>query len=415
MMRRMISFSRGLQRSALALPLASFAALAIISGCGAPARNQLDPQQFSARAATQTAEMQEIMTQAVTQIMERVDQRGTSEQPVINLLAISGGGDYGAFGSGFLVGWGSVSDPAMQRPDFDAVTGVSTGALLAPFAYLGTNESCLFVDEFYRNPKSNWIEERGLLFFLPSNPSFVTIPGLRKDIQSSVDAAFVGRMAEQSRKGKVLIISATDADLGRQRFWEVGTEAQRAVASGDLTRVHEIMMASSAIPVAFPPVEIDDGLFIDGGVTANIFLRLDTRSPHALLRRWIAERPGQPLPKVRYWVIVNNQMAHIPQTVQRRWPNVMGPALEVSVRSATIAQLQLLAAQADYANAAFNADVEMRVVSIPDDWTPPVVGSFKKETMQSLSDIGRRMGADPASWQLWAAPDRKGEPPAFAR
>jgi len=403
-----------LNRRIGALPFVGAMAL-VLAGCGARNRTSLDNAQFDARAARETAEMSAIMEAAVDKIMDRADRQTGHDRPTLNLLAISGGGDWGAFGSGFLVGWGKCANPADRRPDFDAVTGVSTGALLAPFVYLGTDEAVLQVDDFYRDPRPTWIESRGMLFFMPWNPSFVTIPGLRRDIERTATKEFVEAMAAQSRDGKVLIISATDIDLGRQRFWEVGTLAQQAAAQGDPTLVTNTMFASSAIPAVFPPVEIGDGLFVDGGVTANVFLRLNMRNPRALLRRWQTERPGVPFPRVRYWVIINNQLAHAPRTVQERWPDVMSPALTIATRSGTIAQLQLLAAETDFANATFGTDIEMRVAAIPDSWRPPVEGPFQKQTMQSLSDLGRTMGADPNSWQLWAAPGGAGAPPPVAR
>ncbi len=400
----------GLRRAAL---LAS--AAAVVAGCGAPPRPTLTDAQLEARSARETAEMRAEMTYSIDQMMARVDRQSGAERPVLNILAISGGGDWGAFGSGFLVGWGRCPNPADRRPDFDAITGVSTGSLLAPFVFLGTDAAVLQVDEFYRDPKPTWVESRGFLFFVPWNPSFVTIPGLRRDIERTATKEFVDEMAARSRDGKILIISATDIDLGRQRFWEVGRLAQQASETGDTTLVTNTMFASSAIPAVFPPIEIGDGLFVDGGVTANVFLRLDTRSPHGFLRRWMAERPGVPFPRVRYWVIINNQLAHAPRTVQTRWPDVISPALTVATRSGTIAQLELLATEADYANTAFGTDIEVRVASIPDSWRPPVEGPFKKETMQSLSDLGRTMGADPNSWHLWAAPEQQGSRPPLAR
>lgn len=387
-----------------------------VAGCGGPPRTVLTPEEFNARNAHANASMAAEMTRSITQVMHRIDQRmAEGKDPTLNILAISGGGDWGAFGSGFLVGWGQCPDPGCRRPSFDAVTGVSTGALIAPFAFLGTDEALLQVDDFYRSPQPTWIESRGMLYFMPWNPSFVTIPGLRRDIERTATMEFVEDMAAESRNGRVLIISATDIDLGRQRFWEVGALAQRAAETRDPTLVTNTMLASSAIPAVFPPVEIEEGLFVDGGVTANVFIRLDTRSPHALLQRWKRERPGIPFPPVRYWVIINNQLAHAPHTVQQRWPDVVSPALTVATRSGTIAQLELLAAEADYANAVHGTDIEVRVASIPDSWRPPTEGVFKKETMMSLSDLGRKLGADPNSWQLWADPERKGGPPWLAR
>jgi hypothetical protein len=344
---------------------------------------------------------------AITKVMARIERRAAAapgEVPTMNVLAMSGGGDYGAFGAGFLVGWGSVSDPSWHRPDFDIVTGVSTGALLAPFAYLGTDEACLAVESLYRNPKKDWVVENGLLFFLPSNPSFMKIPGLERDLRAVVDGKMIAKMAEQSRAGKLLAISSTDLDLGRQKFWEVGAEAEAAAESGNYDRVQRILLASAAIPAVFPPIEIGDSIYGDGGVTANVFFRLDIRNPSALFPRWKAAHPDKPLPKIRYWVIINNQAAHIPKTVQAKWPEVIGPSLAAAIRSATLAEVRWLAAQADYVNTKYGTDIEIRVVNIPNDWRPPVAGDFEQKTMESLTDLGRKLGSDPKAWTLWTTP-----------
>ena len=382
-----------------------------VTGCSSvPARPTQTDAQLKERSQVVKAEMAETLKHAVEKMVDRAKTRelaASDEPPVLNVLAMSGGGDWGAFGAGVLVGWGQVPDPAWRRPDFDVVTGVSTGAMLAPFAFVGTDESCQTVETFYRNPKKDWTEERGLLFFLPSNPSFMTIPGLTRDLDGVIDEKFVAQMAEQSRAGKVLAVSATDLDLGRQRFWEVGEEAETAAASGNLDRVRHILLASAAIPAVFPPMGVGEAIYCDGGVTANVFLRLDWKSPYSFIQQWRVANPGKPLPRVRYWVILNNQLEHIPKTVQEKWPEVAGPALEVSVRSATIAETKLLATQADYVNAVFNANIEVRVLAIPDDWRPPVEGSFEQATMVSLADLGRKMGQNPASWTIWAQPEKR--------
>lgn len=394
-------------RTAVAAALGMAAAL-LAFGCAGPARPTLTDAEFQERAAADAEASRTTFRAAIGRIIARSEREvaaASDEAPaVIDLLALSGGGDFGAFGAGFLVGWGSVADPAWRRPDFDAVTGVSTGALLAPFAYVGTDEACRTVEGFYRNPRKDWITSRGLLFFLPTNPSFMIIRQLEQSIRTAVDKPLVDQMAEQYRTGKFLAISATDLDLGRQKIWDVGSEADAASASGDLSRVHAVMMASSAIPAVFPPVDLDDSLYGDGGVTANVLLRLDPRSPDGFLRRWLIAHPDTPIPKIRYWVIINNQLAQTPQSVQRMWPSVLSPSLATAIRSATIAEVRWLAAQADYVNAVYHTDIEVRVTSIPNNWRPPVKGDFQKKTMESLADLGRQMGSDPASWSLWAAP-----------
>lgn len=375
-----------------------------LPACSAPERRTLTPAELVERSAADQKEMAEAFSRAVGKILARTEEKVSSasgKAPVIDLLAMSGGGDYGAFGAGFLVGWGMAPDPESKRPDFDVVTGVSTGALLAPFAFVGTDEACLAVETLYRNPKKDWVKDNGLLFFLPGNPSFMKIPGLERDIRATIDDRMISQIADRSRQGGVLAISSTDLDLGRQKFWEVGYECEEAVRTGDSEKMHRIMLASAAIPAVFPPIEIGDSLYGDGGVSANVFLRLDPHSPGSFLSQWRAKHPDTPLPKIRYWVIINNQMNHIPQSVQRKWPSVLGPSLEIAIRSATIAEIRWLAAEADYTNVRFGTDIEVRTVAIPDDWRPPVKGDFQRETMESLTAVGREMGANPASWRVW--------------
>lgn len=400
---------RSIRPSSLRAALAAIiTAPALLSaGCGAPARPVMTPDEFQALARTDHQTLVETMSAANDRMVERVDRRiaaSSDGTTTINILALSGGGSNGAFGAGVLVGWGKVTDPEWARPDFDVVTGVSTGAQIAPFAFIGTDERYQEVEDFYRNPKKDWIQERGLLFFLPSNPSFATIPGLSRDVRKAVDQGFVEEIAARSSEGKLLIISATDLDFGRQQVWDVGLEAEEAVRSRDPERVPTIMLASAAIPVAFPPISLEESIYADGGVTANVFVRLDPRNPEAFIPRWMAANPGKPLPKFRYWIIVNNSLAHIPNTVQERWPAIASPAIEISIRSGTLAEINWLAAEADFVNAAYGADIEVRVMAIPNDWRPLVKGSFKKENMDSLADLGEKMGADPASWQVWASP-----------
>ncbi len=134
-----------------------------------------------------------------------------------------------------------------------------------------------------------------------------------------------------------------------------------------------------------------------------MLLTLDPTNPAAFLPTWKRLYPDRPLPKVRYWILMNNQIRPPPGTVQARWPGIAGPALATAIRSATVAEIRWLAAQANYVNSAMGTNIEVRVLAIPNQWRPPVKGDFQKETMTSLSDLGQKLGADPASWTLWTA------------
>src|SRR5262249_53099192 len=132
----------------------------------------------------------------------------------LDFLLLSGGGDRGAFGTGFLLGWGTVASGPGALPKFDGVSGVSTGALIAPFAFLGTQADYETIDRLFRNPKPDWWEQRGLLFFLPENASLAEVPGLVRDLRSQVNLQFAKRIDQAGTLGRVLLIQATDLDNG---------------------------------------------------------------------------------------------------------------------------------------------------------------------------------------------------------
>src|SRR3954466_1543704 len=136
--------------------------------------------------------------------------------PVMDFLILSGGGDWGAFGAGVLKGWGRVAGP-MARPSFDVVTGVSTGALIAPFAFLGDEPSINRIVELYRNPRPDIAVSRNMMFFLPSNPSFYVLPGLESELRSALDRPMLERLAAEQASGRVLLVNTTNIDLGDNR------------------------------------------------------------------------------------------------------------------------------------------------------------------------------------------------------
>jgi hypothetical protein len=102
---------------------------------------------------------------------------------------------------------------------------------------------------------------------------------------------------------------------------------------------------------------------------------------------------------MRFWVLFNNQFRPAPQVTAPNWPSVITRALETSTRAATLTAMRHLYAMTEISRLKRHADVEMRRVAIPGDWSPPKPGTFVKETMNNLADLGERMGADPSSWQ----------------
>jgi predicted acylesterase/phospholipase RssA len=213
---------------------------------------------------------------SVDRELQEFDQVGSRDGrlPPAHLLALSGGGDAGAFGAGLLVGWTAEG----SRPQFKIVTGISAGALIAPFAFLGPG-----YDEVLRRvcgsigPKDIF-HSRNLVSALTGD-GFADDRPLADLIAQYVTAGTLADIAREYAKGRLLLIGTTNLDAGQRVVWNMG-----AIASSHdpraLTLFRQIMLASTAIPGVFPPVMIDvevDGrhyqeMHVDGGVMNQVFL-----------------------------------------------------------------------------------------------------------------------------------------------
>jgi hypothetical protein len=327
---------------------------------------------------------------------DRYTAGGRKEPPVIDILIISGGGDWGAFGAGFLKGWQKVpAQHPLAKPEFDAVTGVSTGTLIAPFAFLGDRQSIDEIVDLYRNPQEDWVKQRGFLYFLPDNISFAEVPGLEREIRKHITADLLRRIAKAGPTAgswRLTRPTSTQARRGCSTWWQ--SPASRRLGTGRPRSQHHARLRGFP---AFPFRIIDDELYVDGSVTGNIIY--GSRIAEKTAYRLYGEAyPNLPSPKFRFWVIFNNQFRPVPVVTAPNWVAVIQRSFETSSRAATATAVRHLFAMAEISRLKRNADVEVRVVSIPGDWVPPVPGVFKKETMNNLADLGEKMGADPSNW-----------------
>ena len=380
---------------------------ALTAGCGGAAERQARPRAALATARAERddqamAERRSLIDRNLARIKAEYDEYAAGRAPgppVVDLLVISGGADWGAFGAGILKGWGKLPDGPMRRPEFDAVTGVSTGALIAPFAFLGDDASIDQVVRLYRSPKKTWVKPRGLFAFLSGAESYAAIPGLEQELRRALDAEKLRRLVEAGKTGRLLAVNTTDVDFGNMHAWDIVAEARLAMEAGKPQRVHQVLLASASMPGIFPPRKIGDRLYVDGAVTGNILYGGRAPDEDGFLTAWSHAFPGAPLPKVRYWVIFNNQVRFPPETVQPKWSTVLVRSSLIATQSATVNAIRHLFALAEVSKLKRGADVEVRYVSIPDDWVPSQQGAFKKKVMNELADIGERMGADPSSWR----------------
>jgi predicted acylesterase/phospholipase RssA len=191
------------------------------------------------------------------------------ELPPANFLAISGGGENGAYGAGLLVGWTATG----TRPSFKLVTGISTGALTAPFAFLGPAYDAKLQEVYTTLSAKDVMQPRGYLAVLFQD-AFADNSPLRQTVKKYFDQPMLDAIAAEYTKGRTLLVATTNLDARRPIIWDV----TKIAASGHpraLELVHDVLVASAAIPGAFPPVMIDvevDGrkyqeMHVDGGAS----------------------------------------------------------------------------------------------------------------------------------------------------
>ena len=181
-------------------------------------------------------------------------------------LSISGGGANGAFGAGLLKGWSESGN----RPEMTIVTGISTGALIAPFAFLGSELELLYTTM----STSELIKKRSLIAGLTSDALADTSP-MRELLLKHVDEEIIEKIAQEHTRGRRLLIGTTNLDAKRPVIWNIGAIA--AVGTDESAQlIRDVMLASASIPGVFPPVRLKvqvgtqeyDELHVDGGVSS---------------------------------------------------------------------------------------------------------------------------------------------------
>ncbi len=195
-------------------------------------------------------------------------------RPIVRVLALSGGGPDGAFGAGLLNGWTASG----RRPQFHVVTGISAGALIAPFAYLGPAYDQK-MREVWTEYETNELVTAQLLPGLLGGASLADTSKLAAVIAKYVDRAMLRRVASEYAKGRILLIGTTNLDVQRPVVWNMGAIAKHGTPEA-IELFRNILLASAAIPGAFPPVQIRvaaegqhyDEMHVDGGTTREVFV-----------------------------------------------------------------------------------------------------------------------------------------------
>lgn len=384
------------------LAAAVFAA-AILVGCGSLPRGEAVPFELQDRAVAAGfgpeirswglafhPSFLRRLEESVERERAEMARRGDSGPLVrAEFLAISGGGANGAFGAGLLCAWTEMG----TRPAFKVVTGISTGALTAPFVFAGPEWDGVLREVYTRTTTKDIMKERGLIGGMTSDAMADTAPMWRL-VSRHVNERLLEAIAEEHRKGRVLIIGTTNLDARRAVLWNIGEIA----ASGGpeaLELVRKILFASAAIPGAFPPVMFDvevDGksfqeLHVDGGAITQVFLY-----PPTMRLRQEAEAAGVWRER-RAWIIRNARLDPGWSQVKRSTMSIAGRAISSLIHTQGVGDLYRI-----YVNAQRDG-IDYNLAFIPTDFDLTPEEEFDPVFMSALFERGRRWMLDGAPWQ----------------
>ena len=305
-------------------------------------------------------------------------------------LALSGGGPNGAFGAGLLGGWTAQG----TRPVFKIVTGVSTGALMAPFAFLGPAYDAALREFYTTIATRNILQRLSILPALLAGESLADSGPLAALIERYVDAALLEQVARAHNRGRRLYIATVDLDAQRFVVWNMGLIA----ASGRpeaLGLFRQVMLASASVPIVVPPVLLEveaggrpyDEMHVDGAVATSVFFSGGVFGPDL-----VRERGGRGRASEEVFVIHNGQLRPVPEEVGRSLGSIAQRTLNASSRAAMVSSLFRIY------TFAVKAQAEFRWVTIPDGVEIEGNEAFDPVRMRELYDVGYDLARKGPVW-----------------
>jgi predicted acylesterase/phospholipase RssA len=382
----------------LATSLMILATASLLSGCGTLTRDRAVPPDLHGQE--QIGDMPGVRYQALSKhgidkiladIKSSVDaSQTTSKSDIANYLSISGGGDNGAFGAGLLTGWSEHGD----RPKFDLVTGVSTGALIAPFAYLGPDYDPVLKSVYTEVQPNDIYLERGLLGALFGEALGDTTPLFRL-ISKHIDADLLKKIADEyTRTNRWLLVATTNLDTGTPVIWNMGKLAQIDTPEA-LMLFRKILLASAAIPGVFPPVMIDviaDGknyqeMHVDGGATMSVFLYPAALGAAARQQNVVTTSKNR-----KAFIIRNSRIDADWKETERDTLSIMGRAVAQLIQSQGYGDLYRIyqTTQRDH--------VEFNLAYIGADFKFPHAREFDRAYMNALYQYSYQLGKAGYPW-----------------
>jgi predicted patatin/cPLA2 family phospholipase len=304
-------------------------------------------------------------------------------------LAISGGGSDGAFGAGLLVGWSKLG----TRPEFEIVTGISTGALSAPFAFLGSGYDAQLTKIYTTISTKDILRSNGPMGAIFGSSLTDNSP-LKTLVATYVTPDLLDRIAVENSRGRKLLIGTTNLDAQRPVVWDMTAIA----ASDNPTRVQlfrDVLVASAAIPGVFPPQLIKvvadgktyDELHVDGGTTTQAFLLSAENSLKSVDQVLKIKRTRA------LYVIINGSFAPQPAKTETETFAIATRSISTLIKNQGIGDVYRMYTQATRDGVDFN------VASIPEDFTETSKSTFDRDYMNKLYKRGFLAAVTGTAWQ----------------
>jgi hypothetical protein len=322
--------------------------------------------------------------------------------PKRTVLSLSGGGAYGAYSAGVLCGWTCRGD----RPQFDVVTGISTGALAAPYAFLGPKYDPQ-LKQFFTE-----LESRDLYRKTPVRgvfgESFADSTPLVRHLDAAVTPELMAEIAAEHAKGRRLFIGTTEAEGRRFVVWDIGAIACRGTVE-DVQLIKLILQGSSAIPGFFPsakiPVTIDGRRLverhIDGGTSMALFIRPPYVPPDK-----ISDPVAHSLYGSDVYAIVAGKLFADPEPEKPRALNIAGSSVSTVIYAQTRGDLTRLWTLCQLTGANYH------MAAIPDAYPAPKSSTdFKRAELQGMFDEGVRQVMAGTAWRSTPPGLEPGEAP----
>ncbi|HXX57518.1 MAG TPA: patatin-like phospholipase family protein [Thermodesulfovibrionales bacterium] len=377
----------------------------VLQGCATPARQSAVPAGLEDQAQVPglsdvryrigyAKDMDAMMQEGIEAYRREQEQfvasGRTGQLPPAVFLAVSGGGDNGAFGAGLLNGWTAAGD----RPEFKLVTGISTGALIAPFAFLGSSYDAQLKEFYTTISQKDILEKRGALAAL-YNDAMADNKPLRGLVEKAVTRDMMDAIAAAYKKGRLLLVGTADLDARQAVIWNV----TKIAASGNpkaLDLFRTILIASAAIPGAFPPVMLDveaggqkyQEMHVDGGTMAQVFLYPPIINLKELERK---EHVGARERKL--YIIRNSRLDPEWAQVDRRTLTIAGRAISSLIQMQGVGDLYRIYLTAERDGLDYN------LAYIPSSFNVPKKEDFDTAYMRQLFDVGYSMAAKGYPWQ----------------